>query len=229
MIEERVNTNAPIGLFTVISIFIFFTMLLASGGVYFLKGVQEKKIVQMEADLALARNRFEPSKLSQLQALDKRLRASTEVLNQHIAVTPVFEMLEKLTMKTVRFTKFSYELGATEASPITFTLGGQAIGYRSIALQSDLLTTNKQIMDPIFSDLSLDEKGNVIFELNFSVDPAFVDYQQALKEKGVIAESEDPLSTNELINQEDSQIDILEDISVTEPGMADELELMGIN
>jgi len=229
IIEQRVNNNRPIGFFAVISIFIFFTMLVASGGVYFLKGVQAKKIVQMEADLALARNRFEPSKLSQLQALDKRLRASTEVLNQHIAITPIFEMLEKFTMKTVRFTKFSYEMVAAENSAVTFTLEGQAIGYRSVALQSDLLTTNKQVIDPVFSDLSLDEKGNVLFKLSFSVDPAFVDYKQVLKTKGLVKPVNPlPVSVN-TVSSNTSTSDLPEDLSNNDPSMADELELMGMN
>lgn len=238
MIEERVNTNPPIGFFLVISIFIFFALLVGSGGVYFYKGVQAKKITQMEADLALARERFEPSKLAQLQALDKRLRASTEVLNQHVAITPIFEMLEKVTMKTVRFTKFSYDFQAGSDSKIVFNLEGQAIGYRSVALQSDLLTTNKQIVDPIFSDLSLDDKGNVLFKLSFSVDPSFVDYQQVLKTKGIVdvpivitPPIQNQIQTETGINpiSIDPTEDLLQDLSANDPGMADELDLMGVN
>ena len=62
-------------------------------------------------------------------------------------------------------------------------MSGQAIGYRSIALQSDLFTTRdegKNFIDPVFSNLTLDAKGNVLFDLEFSVDPSFVDYKQML-------------------------------------------------
>jgi len=62
-------------------------------------------------------------------------------------------------------------------------MNGVAVGYRSIALQSDLFSTKdigKNFIEPVFSNLTLDDKGNVIFDLEFSVDPSFVDYKQML-------------------------------------------------
>jgi hypothetical protein len=53
------------------------------------------------------------------------------------------------------------------------------LGYRSIALQSDLFTQNKNLIDPVFSNLTLDNSGNVLFDLEFLVDPSFVNYKQA--------------------------------------------------
>ena len=140
----------------------------------------KKSITSMENTLNLAKNRFEPAKIAELQVLDKRLRASSEILSKHIVTTPIFEMLEKLTMKTVRYTKFSYELGTEKNISVKIKMSGQAIGYRSIALQSDLFTKNKNLIDPVFSNLTLDNNGRVLFDLEFSVDPSFVNYKQAL-------------------------------------------------
>lgn len=181
MIEDRAVASRPVGLLAVLAIFIFFATLLATGGLYFYKGVMQKRLTTMQDQLNLAKNQFEPSKILQMQVLDKRLRASTEILDKHISVTPVFKILEALTMKTVRYTKFTYTLGDNKDSKIIFKLNGQAVGYRSIALQSDLFTEHNEIIDPVFSDLSLDDKGNVLFVLTFSVDPSFIDYGQALK------------------------------------------------
>jgi len=184
MIEERATASRPVGFLTIISIFIFFTVILASGGLYFYKGVLLKSIIQMDKDLALAKNRFEPSKITQLQTLDKRLRSSNLVLSKHITISPIFKALQNITMKTVRYTKFSYDMGIEKNPKITIKMSGQAIGYRSIALQSELFTKNKYIVDPVFSNLTLDDKGNVLFDLEFSVDPSFVDYKQTLLTEG---------------------------------------------
>ncbi|MBU1727770.1 hypothetical protein KKA39_00415 [Patescibacteria group bacterium] len=180
MVEERSVPSRPVGLLTTISVFIFLTVILASGGLYFYKGVLEKNIAKMQNDLELARNRFEPSKITQLQTLDKRLRASSLVLSKHIAVSPIFKALQDTTMKTLRYTKFSYEFGSEKNSKVLVKMSGQAIGYRSIALQSDIFAKNKYFIDPVFSNLSLDDKGSVLFDLEFSVDPSFVDYKQTL-------------------------------------------------
>ena len=183
IVEERDTKTRSVGVLAVISIFILFTVLLATGGLYFYKGFLANNIAKMENDLNLARNRFEPAKIAELKLLDKRLRASTDVLSHHVAVSPIFRALADITIKTVRYTKFSYNLGLDKNSKVTVKMSGQAIGYRSVALQSDLFASKdegKNFIDPVFSNLSLDDKGNVLFDLEFLVDPSFIDYKQML-------------------------------------------------
>ena len=180
MIEQRAVRTNSVSLLTVISIFVFFAMALATGGLYFYKGILEKNIVKMQNDLDLAKNRFEPEKITQLQVLDKRLSASTAVLSKHIAISPIFKVLQDITMKTVRYTKFTYALGTDKIPKVDIKISGVAVGYRSVALQSDLFNENKNLIDPVFSNLTLDDKGNVLFDLEFSVDPQFVDYKKTL-------------------------------------------------
>ncbi len=181
IVAEHISSTPSVGFFAVIAIFVLFTILLATGGLYFYKGVVTKQITKMQSDLNLAKNRFEPAKIAELQLLDKRLRAATEILGKHVSITPIFQALSDITMKTVRYTKFGYDIGTD--GKVNVKMGGIAVGYRSVALQSDLFTTKdigKNFIDPVFSNLSLDDKGNVIFDLQFSIDPSFVDYQKTL-------------------------------------------------
>ncbi|MBI3305658.1 hypothetical protein HYZ82_00815 [Candidatus Nomurabacteria bacterium] len=182
VIEQRVTPVRSVSALTIISLFILFAVLLGTGGLYFYKVSLEKSIVQMENDLNLARDRFEPSKITELQTLDKRLRDSTEILSKHTAATPIFQALSDITMQTVRYTKFAYETAegkSGEGSKVGIKMSGIAVGYRSVALQSDLFAKNKNFISPIFSNLTLDPSGNVQFDLEFSVDPAFVNYKKA--------------------------------------------------
>lgn len=181
IIEERIVASRPISLLSVISIFVFFTVIIGTGALYFYNGILGKDIIKMENNLNLAKNRFEPSKIVQLQVLDKRLRASNEILSKHIAISPIFEALQSITMKTIGYTKFSYDFDESRNTKILVKMSGTAVGYRSVALQSDLFSKNKYLIDPVFSDLLLDDKGNVLFNLEFSVDPNFVDYKKMLE------------------------------------------------
>jgi hypothetical protein len=160
----------------------------------------KNSIAGMENELTLAKNRFEPAKIAQLQLLDKRLRASGEVLGKHIAISPIFKALQEVTMKSIRYTKFSYDLSSEDKSKIDVKMGGIAVGYRSVALQADLLSKKKEFIDPIFSNLTLDEKGNVVFDLEFSVDPSFVDYEQKIEESSVNTNSVTTDMTTEINN-----------------------------
>ncbi|MDD5721135.1 MAG: hypothetical protein PHT16_01655 [Candidatus Pacebacteria bacterium] len=181
--ENTAYGGRSIGVFFIISLFIFFAVLIVTGGLYFYKGILVKKIANMENTLNLAKNRFEPAKITELQTFDKRLIYSSEILAKHITVVPIFNALEQLTMKSVRYTNFSYNMESGDKNTINVKMSGVAIGYRSIALQYDLFAKNKNLIDPIFSNLTLDNSGNVLFDLQFSVDPSFVNYKQTLMVK----------------------------------------------
>jgi len=178
MVAERATPTRSIGILTVIAIFILFAVLLSTGGLYFYKGVLTKNIADMTSQLDIAKNRFEPAKITELQVLDKRLRASSEILSSHIAVTPLFQALGLITMKTVRYSQFNYSFG--DDGKIDIKMSGLAVGYRSVALQSDLFAQNKNFINPVFSNLALDNSGNVLFDLEFSVDPSFINYKQMI-------------------------------------------------
>jgi hypothetical protein len=180
MIEERVKTTRSVGFLGIIAIFILFTVCIATVALYFYKGIVTKNITAMQNNLNLARNRFEPARIAELQVLDKRLRASTEILSKHIAITPIFEILQSVTMKTVRYTKFGYSVGDEKDAKVVIKMSGIAVGYRSVALQADLFAKNKNLIDPVFSNLNLDDKGNVVFDLDFSVEPSLVNFKQML-------------------------------------------------
>ena len=178
MVEQTTTAKRPVGFLLVIAIIIFFSMVLGGGGAYFYKGILTANVTKMGKDLDLAKNSFEPTEISKLQILDKRLNSSSEILSNHIAISPIFEALQALTLKTIRYTKFSYDLTDNN---VVVKMSGQAVGYRSVALQADLFTKNKNLIDPSFSNLTLDSQGNVLFDLEFSVDKSFVNYREVLK------------------------------------------------
>lgn len=191
MIKERAVASKPIGMMTIIPLIILFVMVIVSVGLYLYKGSLTQSISKMENDLNLARNRFEDNKITQLQLLDKRLRASNKVLQNHIAISPIFEALQEVTMKSVRYTRFDYTLVEGLTPELKISMAGQTTNYRSIALQAELFAKKKFFIDPVFSNLSLDEKGNVLFDLTFTVDPTFVNYNKSLstEESGDISAS----------------------------------------
>lgn len=180
IVRDTIRTPHTIGLLTVIAIFVLFAVAAGTGALFFYKGIQTKKIATMKNNLDLAKSRFEPAKIEELQRLDKRLNASNKILAKHIAVTPIFQGLQAITMKSVRFTKFSYTIGEEKNAKINVKMSGITLGYSFLALQSDLFAQNKNFIDPVFSNLALNEAGNVTFDLDFFVDPSFVDYKTML-------------------------------------------------
>jgi len=99
MIEQGTVAKRPIGLLVIVSIFIFVVIVLISGGVYFYKNMLTTNLTQMQSDLEKAKNRFEPSKINELKLLDKRLQSSTEILSNHVIISPIFEALQAITLR----------------------------------------------------------------------------------------------------------------------------------
>ena len=55
---------------------------------------------------------------------------------------------------------------------------GQAKSFNSVALQSDVFGTERSFKDPIFSNFSLNERGDVIFNFQTTVDPKLLLYRE---------------------------------------------------
>src|SRR3989304_5928554 len=108
--EERAPKARSFSLVNFVSIVIFLGSLIAAGGLYFYQVALKTNIADMSASLERSKASFEPGLISDLQVLDKRLNSSKEILGNHLAISPIFKSLEALTLKSVRFNKFSYEV-----------------------------------------------------------------------------------------------------------------------
>lgn len=175
--EERIATPGRTSLFSFIATLIFFGALASAAGMYFYKASIQKNITAMKASLEAAKNSLEPTRINDLKALDRRLSNANALLANHVAVTPIFKALEESTLKTIQYTKFSYKTPDSSQGAVQVQISGRARDYTSIALESDSLVQNKNIQDPIFSNLTLDNlTGTVTFELVFNLVPDFVHY-----------------------------------------------------
>jgi hypothetical protein len=179
--EERVDRPQSISIVSLLSTLVFISALVLAGGSYFYKSVTTQSVATNAKQFALAKNRFEPRLVTDLAVLNKRITSAQEILSSHVTVTPIFQALSDLTLRTIRYTKFTYAVGITNnARAIVVKMGGQADGYQSIALQSDVFKQNKYIQDPVFSNLNLDDKGRVTFDLTFTVDQSLVSFSEGL-------------------------------------------------
>lgn len=178
--NESGGSRVSINLFLSLGMIIFFLMLASSAGVYLYKVVLVKKINEEGLALEKAKNAFEPSFLVTVKRLDNRLNTAKTVLGNHVVAVPVFDLLEVLTLKTVRFTKFDYK---NEKSGFpTLKLAGEAKSYASVALLSDSFAGDERIKNPVFSDIDLNETGGVKFSFHASLDPSMILFKKYFEE-----------------------------------------------
>ncbi len=161
-----------------IAFLIFLFSIIGSIGVYGYEKYLTSHIGKIGDDLEKARQSLEADAINQVTNLNSRLDATEKILDNHNIVSPVFDFLEKNTLKTVRFTDFKFN-STSEGIKVTFH--GQARGYSALSLQADQFNKSKYVRNPIFSDLTLDDKGNVIFAFSGDLDPSIISYKNQVQ------------------------------------------------
>ncbi len=172
------------GILFALSTILLILSLLSAGGVFAYGRFLESSITNKKGALQKARAAFEPELIRELSHLDMKFKTAEELLNSHIAVSGIFDLLEDTTLETVRFTDFSFGL---DPKGIRLMMSGSARSFSSVALQSDEFGKNRFISEPVFSGFDLDERGNVTFSVSSLVDSAVVSYQGRVKDGGTAA------------------------------------------
>lgn len=157
---------------------LFVTALISIAGVYLYKMSIQEKLKQQEQSIRLAEKSFEPGLILELKKLDIRLRAASELLNKHIALSDFFESFGESILPNVSFDSFSFSL--SEGVPKVH-MTGKASGYLPIAQQSDLFEQNEYIQNHIFSNFQLTDEREVTFDLDFSLNPDLILYGRKIK------------------------------------------------
>ncbi len=163
------------GIISFVAFIIFMLSIVGGVGVFLYGRFLVASIASKKESLERARAAFEPELIRELSRLDSKLRLSQSLLDAHVAPSAIFDLLESLTLETVRFTDMSYSM---DEKGIRLSLSGEALSFASIALQSDEFGKNRRITEPVFSGLSLDDKGNVIFTVEAFVDPSVLSYRE---------------------------------------------------
>ncbi len=169
-----------------------FVAVLAAGVSYVGVRLYQKNVLaqKQKADLQIneARKGIGTEFLADMKRLDARINAAKQTIGSHIVVSPIFAALEQTTLRSVQYKTFSYAFApdqSTKETVVRVTLTGTAKAYATIALQSDSFTQNTLIKNPVFSNLTIDEKTNdVNFKLTFDVNPASLSYEAFIASLG---------------------------------------------
>jgi len=173
--------SSGVSLFTLLGVIIFLASLALAAAVFLYQTYLNSSIASMKQSFQINEAAFDPNSISTYTTLSKRMAVAEILLQNHIAISTLFNVLEQGTLKTIRFTNFSY----TYLNPqkVTLTMAGQATDYNSIAKQSDVFSSDpikKYIQNPIFDGLDLNPSGQVIFNFTADVDPSAILYRNNL-------------------------------------------------
>ncbi len=175
LLTKNNSHGKSVGIFFVISLIILLITIGLAIFSYSYNIFLKKKIENMSTSLERAKSAFEPSLIVELKRVNARIGGAENILKNHVSFSEFFRVLEEDTLKSVRFKQFSYSM--SNDGIIDITISGEAQSYSSIALQSDLFGDSKYVRNPIFSNLGLDNFGNITFNMTASVDKSLILYK----------------------------------------------------
>ncbi len=180
-ITESESSGGGISLFLLLSIILFIVAIALAGGVWVWQASLTKQIVKDKADLAAAKDSYEEGTILDLIRLNDRIEEAKSLLARHLAVTPVFKLLEENTIQNVQLKTLKFAYGG--ADKIRIDLTGVARNYDALSRQSDAYGTDQIkefISQPVITDFSLNPDGTVTFNFNALVSSKLVTYEKSL-------------------------------------------------
>jgi hypothetical protein len=175
--------GSGISLFLLISIIIFIVTTALAGGVWLWKNSLISQIQKDKEALVAAKETYEEDTINPLIRLNDRIEESQNLLAKHLAVSPVFAMLEQTVLKNVRLKTMKFS--SADNNKIRIDLTGTAVNYDALSKQSDAFgseSLRKFISSPVISDFSPTTDGSVSFNFTALVDPRLVSYGNTLSD-----------------------------------------------
>lgn len=197
--ETYTYKSRNVGILSFLTFIIVVGTGLAFGAVYLYEKQLTAQKTKLEQSITEAKNGIGTEFVTDMKTLDTRINGVKELIKNHIVVTPIFRALEQTALRSVQYKDFSYIISTdqnTKKSILVADISGTARNYSSIALQSDAFSSNSLIKNPVFSNLTVDEKTRAInFKLKFNVDVEDLSYQKFIDSIAV----QDTTSPNSLL------------------------------
>jgi hypothetical protein len=183
--------QAPVGLLTLLAFLILGVSVLLFAGAFAYKQLLYQEINRkcssnskgcgLVASIELERKKLDYDLLKRFRQFDAKSKIAKSVLDKHATMLPLFTLLNKTTLETIQYTRFTF-------TPAGVNIEGVATSYEDIALQSQVFGDHpKEIKSFIFSGLNLDQRGNVTFKLLMTIDPSILSYRAYAADQAEIA------------------------------------------
>jgi len=164
-----------------IGFIVFLIVFAGMAGVFFYKQQALKKQAKVEDNLVQAKDAFEPGSIEIVDAFAAKVDAAKTLVNEHIALTPVFSLVEQLTLKSVQFSAMDITVmseqsagsessaNAADSATASVKLEGTAPDNATVALQSSKIADHENVINTVLSDFSPNESGDIEFTMQFTV------------------------------------------------------------
>jgi hypothetical protein len=151
--------------------FLFVCSLVSAGVVFFLGRLTASTEAQVKATLDGFQKRNTAETLVELKNLNDRLFLVTKLIQNHVAISPLFDKLAQNTLSRVSFNNFDLKRKADGS--FALSLKAQGIGYESIVAQDTQFSSalaQKTFKNTVINDFSKAKNQDIaVFNLTTTI------------------------------------------------------------
>jgi len=192
---SSVSHKHTTSIFMTIATLLFIVSLAGAGGAYAYKQYLLSAQDTYKQDLATREQQFNTDLIQQLKAENVKIDLAHQILNSHIALSQIFDIIGRMTIETVRFLSLDVTVpsvptpGSAQSATtdgVKISLQGYGTSFSAVAFQSDVLGQLDQyglrniVKNPIISSPALGTNGTVAFGFSAVVDPSSLSYENMI-------------------------------------------------
>lgn len=172
--EQRARPEYA-GIFGVVAYIILAVVIALAAGVFLYSRALVSEQEKTSALLTEAEAKIDSKTVEGFVEMRDRLNFSSQLLDQHTAVSNFFTLLEQMLPVPARFSSVSLSIDSTGAVKINGS--GVAKNFNALAAVSAAFAANERINDAIFSKISVNKDKTVSFDVAATLDPSVITYR----------------------------------------------------
>ncbi len=175
-----------VSLFLMFAVIVFIISLAGLGGAYLWKGYLTSSQVNFKQQLADREKLFDINLITQLKQANVQIDTAKQILNNHVAMSQVFDIISNFTIVSSRFLSMDIAAPTAQSSGVKISMKGYGKDLSSVAFQSDVLGKLEDIglrdivKNPILSDPTKDKDGKVTFGFSATFEPSGLSYKRSV-------------------------------------------------
>jgi len=172
--DRRSNSFGFSSILSTLAYLFLLLTLLSAAAVFVYDRILVSEQAGKDAQLATAVSSLNQSTINQFLRLSNRFTSAKTLLDGHIALSGLFNLLESVTPANVSFSSLSVAID--DSGVATIDANGIAKSFNTLAIASNDFGTDAQLKNVIFSSLAIEPNGAVTFVLSATLDPALIAY-----------------------------------------------------
>lgn len=147
-----------------LSLLLFIVAVVSTIGLFAYSKITEKSIEEKVTLLEGKKAVFNSEDIVALIRTDTQIESAHKLVREHVALSELFNHLEKITLKRVQYTGLQYAGFPNETGLVT--LAGNAKNFQDVALQTEQYRIDDNLQNPIVRELERTETGDVDFSID---------------------------------------------------------------